>query len=159
MLDRFLKSTILGEATSQEEKLVELLLRVGEKSAIRVTAAALRVLRENFYRDAGLLITDHGTIRDLFPKTKQPIMMPFQPPADDHGRLVFCEGARPIAYLSQPYGLDHTSIKRIIAFSEGWGLEVDINPGQAMWYPGKTCAVAYSIPGATYGTPWETMPG
>ena len=153
-------STILGDnATLDEERLVEELLSLDNLAVTKVAAAALRVMRENFYRDDGLLITDHGNIRDLFPKTKQPAMMPYKPPADDHGRLIFWEGARPIVYLSQPYCLDHIEITRVVAFGDRWGLNVTINPSQALWYPGKTCAIAYSIPGATYGTPWEDIPG
>lgn len=150
--------TILRNATPEEERVAQNLLGLGIQRAGRVTGEIIRKLREQFYRDAGLFVTDHGTIRDLLPKSKQSALMPFKPPANDHGRLIFWGGPLPIVYLSQPYGISHTDIKQIIAFSEKWNLEVDINPAQALWYPGRTCAIAYSVPGTTYGTPWENIP-
>jgi len=150
-------ANILGNATQKEKQLAQDLLELGAARAVRVAGEVVCNLREEACRVLGLYITNHGNLRDLLSKSKQPAMMPHRPPADDHGRLVFCEKCLPIVYLSQPYGLSYTDIRHIVSFSERWNLEVTINPVQALWYPGRTCAVAYSVPGATCGTPWEDL--
>ncbi len=146
--------SILHDATPEEEQIAQDLLKLGISRASRISGKVVRELREKFYRNAGLFITDQGTIRELHSKQTRPTLMPYGPPADDHGRLIWFDD-KPIVYLSQPYSLTDTDIKRIIAFSEKWRLEVSINPSKAMWYPGRTCAISYSVPGATYDTPWE----
>jgi len=147
---------ILYDATPEEKLIAQDLLNLGMPRVGRVVGEVIRELRERFYRDAGLFITDRGTIRELYLKSTRPTSMPYSPPADDHGRLIWFDDV-PIVYLSQPYNVSDTDIKRIIAFGTKWNLEVNINPSQAMWYPGRTCAISYSVPGATYDTPWEDI--
>ena len=156
-MSRLLLSNFLNDASPEEQKLADDLLELRDSRASRVAAAVLREIRENFYHNAGLSITDEGTIKDLF-CGEAPAQMPYQPPGDDHGRLVWFEN-KPIVYLSQPYGLARDGFKRITDFGDRWGLEVCINPAQALWYPGRSCAITYELPGATYDTPWGYLPG
>lgn len=76
------------------------------------------------------------------------------PPACDHTSMLL-KNKKPIAIVTQPYGLSHSSIAAMIEWAQAHTLEMMIDARLSWHFPSQTIAVVFTRKGEGWNTWYE----
>ncbi len=109
-------------------------------------------LLSGYLGDARRSKTNHPCLWRLFGKRRCPDsyylppvgknLVPCHPPRTDHASVWIKDG-NAIAFVSEPYGLHVTDVRKMREFAKRWGLAFEINAGLSPHNPGGTVAVIW----------------
>ncbi len=65
------------------------------------------------------------------------------PPSGDHDTL-WLQNGKPAMYVTQPYGLEWETMRKLVAFCERHGLKADVAAWPSFHYPGQVISILLS---------------
>ena len=141
-------SNFLNEKDLNDEKIKNAITSLQElehvETLVRVYATVMKSkLISLFSKKKKLSNASTDILKLIHQKANEACPPNLQPPATEHPSL-WKEDEKFVSFISQPYELNHNSIKAIIEFCEKEGFEVNINVKNSWHFPGRTLFVEFT---------------
>ncbi|MBI4376692.1 MAG: hypothetical protein HY549_09615 [Elusimicrobia bacterium] len=124
------------------KSLRELLDAQGEDAVSRAYAEVVAETCYQLFADKGFKRSD-GRLCVQRLLGKQCNLKDCVPPSGDHDTL-WLQNGKPARYVTQPYGLEWETMRKLVAFCENYGLKANVDAWPSFHFPGRVLSIHLS---------------